>query len=204
MSSRTSAARREEILAAGERVIRARGPERATIDEVVAAAGIAKGTFYLYFRSKADLLAALRSRFAELVVAAASIEAQPERSGEWPARARHLVEVIADTHLENADLYRALFAESASGGMSGAEEQWSDEIVRRLTRFIEAGVAADAFAVADAEATALLFFHAVHGLVHEALRRPEVLDRRRVLAAADDLVVRALARVSAPAAAVDR
>lgn len=198
MSARTSVARREEILAAGERVIRARGPERATVDEIVAAAGVAKGTFYLYFRSKADLLAALRSRFAELVVAAASVEAQPERSGEWLDRARHLVEVIADTHLENAELYKALFAESASAGMSGAEEQWSDEIVRLLTRFIEAGGAADAFVVADAEATALLLFHGVHGLLHEALRRPEYLERRRVLAAANVLVARALTGDAAP------
>jgi AcrR family transcriptional regulator len=199
-----SAGRREEILAAGERVIRARGPEGATVDEVAVAAGVAKGTFYLYFHSKGDLLAALRNRFAELVVAAAVVQAEPERSGEWLVRARRLVEVIADTHLENAELYRALFAESSSGGMNGAEGQWSDEIVRLLARFIDAGAAAGAFAVADAEATALLLFHGVHGLLHEALRRPEAFDRPRVLAAADDVVARALTGNSVPAHARGR
>ncbi len=44
--------RQGEILAAARRVFARRGFEAATLDEIAAAAGLAKGTLYLYFDSK--------------------------------------------------------------------------------------------------------------------------------------------------------
>ena len=52
--------RREALLAAAQRVLTTQGVEKATIDDVTAAAGMAKGTFYLYFQSKSDLVAAMQ------------------------------------------------------------------------------------------------------------------------------------------------
>ena len=50
-----------EILAAARKVFAVRGFNEATVDEIAAAAGIAKGTVYLYFSSKKDIyLAALK------------------------------------------------------------------------------------------------------------------------------------------------
>lgn len=60
------------------RLFRERGMRSVSIDEIVQAAGIAKGTFYLYFRTKDELLAkmaeAVIGRMAEAVEAAAQAE----------------------------------------------------------------------------------------------------------------------------------
>src|SRR5262245_48459401 len=51
--------RRDQLLAAAREVIAALGFERLSVGEVVKAAGLSRSTFYGYFASKDDLLAAL-------------------------------------------------------------------------------------------------------------------------------------------------
>jgi TetR/AcrR family fatty acid metabolism transcriptional regulator len=56
-----------EILDAARKVFATRGFSEATVDEIAAEAGIAKGTVYLYFSSKKDIyLAALKHGLIEL------------------------------------------------------------------------------------------------------------------------------------------
>ncbi len=66
--------RSSEIMMGAARLFRERGIKSVSIDEIVQAAGIAKGTFYLYFRTKDELLAkmaeAVIARMAEAVAAA--------------------------------------------------------------------------------------------------------------------------------------
>src|SRR5918999_5432501 len=57
--------RRDQILDAAEQVLVRRGLAAATMAEVAEAAAVAKGTVYLYFESKAELLAGLRARHFE-------------------------------------------------------------------------------------------------------------------------------------------
>jgi AcrR family transcriptional regulator len=57
-----------EILAAARKVFATRGFSDATVDEIAATAGIAKGTVYLYFPSKKDIyIAALKHGKTELM-----------------------------------------------------------------------------------------------------------------------------------------
>jgi AcrR family transcriptional regulator len=105
-------ARRAAILAAARHVFAANGFGDTTIDEIAQAAGIAKGTVYLYFRSKRELYrAALTSGISELtsIVAVRVAEA---RTLEQKVRA--YVEARAgyfDTHREFFKLYLAELAE---------------------------------------------------------------------------------------------
>lgn len=54
--------RRQDILDAAERLFRAQPEALASMDELAAAAGVAKGTLYLYFPSKEEVLVALHER----------------------------------------------------------------------------------------------------------------------------------------------
>lgn len=47
---------REKIVSAAMELFAKKGFDRTTVDEIVAKAGVAKGTFYLYFKSKDDLI----------------------------------------------------------------------------------------------------------------------------------------------------
>jgi AcrR family transcriptional regulator len=58
LRDRKKAATREAIFAAAVRLFSERGFDRPTIDEIAAAAGTGKGTFYNYFSSKEDILVA--------------------------------------------------------------------------------------------------------------------------------------------------
>lgn len=51
--------RRAEIIQAAHRLFQSRGYSVTSVDEIVREAQVAKGTFYYYFKSKADILEAL-------------------------------------------------------------------------------------------------------------------------------------------------
>ena len=56
-----------EILAAARKIFATKGFRDATVDDIAAEAGIAKGTVYLYYPSKKEMyLAALKQGLAEL------------------------------------------------------------------------------------------------------------------------------------------
>src|SRR5262245_26818389 len=56
---KSPAVRREEILAVASELFRSLGYQHTTVEAIIRQAGIAKGTFYYYFPSKADVLAAI-------------------------------------------------------------------------------------------------------------------------------------------------
>jgi len=59
MSKQSDPKHREDILRAARQVFRERGYEKARMEDVARLAGVAKGTVYLYFRSKLAILEAL-------------------------------------------------------------------------------------------------------------------------------------------------
>ncbi|MDI6852659.1 MAG: TetR/AcrR family transcriptional regulator [Deltaproteobacteria bacterium] len=60
-----TAFRTREILTAAREVMERLGVEAATMDEIAQTAGIAKGTIYLYFQGKEELIQALMSQVGE-------------------------------------------------------------------------------------------------------------------------------------------
>jgi len=62
--------RKNEILDAAYALIFSRGYEQTTIEAIIGETGIAKGTFYHYFKSKLDLLDSLIERMTDKVVEA--------------------------------------------------------------------------------------------------------------------------------------
>ncbi len=60
----TESPTRDKLLEAGDEIMRAKGYVAATVDEICAAAGVTKGSFFHYFKSKEDLGKVLIERFA--------------------------------------------------------------------------------------------------------------------------------------------
>ena len=59
-----------ELLAIARAILAEKGFEATTVSEIVTRAGVAQGTFYLYFPSKIALIAALNQEMNEHIVAA--------------------------------------------------------------------------------------------------------------------------------------
>ncbi|NLK96814.1 MAG: TetR/AcrR family transcriptional regulator [Epulopiscium sp.] len=60
--------RRTEILDTAERLFHIKGYDKCTVNDILNAIGIAKGTFYHYFKSKEEVLDGIVSRYKEIVV----------------------------------------------------------------------------------------------------------------------------------------
>ncbi len=61
------AERRQQILTVAREVFARRGYHQTTVDDIVAEAGVARGTFYLYFEDKRAVFSDLVDRFAQLL-----------------------------------------------------------------------------------------------------------------------------------------
>ena len=59
--------RRQELIDAAVAVFSAKGVAAASVDDIVRAAGVAKGTFYLYFATKDDAVNAVAASMVERV-----------------------------------------------------------------------------------------------------------------------------------------
>jgi AcrR family transcriptional regulator len=91
--------RRSQLLAAARAVFARKGYEEATVSEIVGRAGVAQGTFYLYFPGKESLAGAfaevLSERFAE---AAAERSARCRSFDTALIRVFEAAYVVADEH----------------------------------------------------------------------------------------------------------
>lgn len=59
--------RKKEILDTAERLFRIKGYEKCTIMDIIEKIGIAKGTFYHYFKSKQEVLDAVVLRYVDII-----------------------------------------------------------------------------------------------------------------------------------------
>lgn len=60
--------RRSEILDIAEKLFHIKGYDKCTINDILKEVGIAKGTFYHYFKSKEEVLDAIVSRYKDVVI----------------------------------------------------------------------------------------------------------------------------------------
>jgi AcrR family transcriptional regulator len=153
MSTRRSAGpdKASEIIASAARLFREKGVKAVSVDEIVQGAGVAKGTFYLYFKTKDDLLEKLTNALVEQIAQAAETADAVEAGTidrfaaavlamQGAGRSQHhLVEAL--NHPENSALH----------------ELANVALVRRvapvLAAIVEQGRREGAFDVEDAEAT---------------------------------------------------
>ncbi|MFI6291541.1 TetR/AcrR family transcriptional regulator [Nonomuraea sp. NPDC050790] len=157
--------RRAQLLDAAEALLLRAGVEALTVDDVTAAAGVAKGTFYLHFSSKDDLIGSLRDRYAERFAArqllAAGLAAGAERIERW------LLAGITE-YLSDLRLHEVLFHSSARPRRPGPNAA----VEAIVTLLKEAGAA-----VPDPEATALVLYHVMHGAAEHIHHCPGDRDR---------------------------
>ncbi|WP_296599189.1 TetR/AcrR family transcriptional regulator [Phenylobacterium sp.] len=177
-------ARRLEIVEAAERLLQAHGP-RVRVEDVVREAGVAKGTFFLYFPTWDDLLDTVRQRLVAEFDAASPLPTEVDGPIDWMA----LLDLHAAAYIDFASarqgIGQALFHSDFAERRSQA-----DNAVVRLSAVIRAGQEAEAFGPVDPEPTALLLFAALD----EAARAVAGgRDREAIVAALRLLLRRTLA-----------
>lgn len=108
---------KQQILEAARKVISLKGFAGARISDIVAKAGLAQGTFYLYFKSKQDVVAQLAQ---DITVSQTERIAAFEQIGSTMTRSEFIEKIYAvfDSYMhffkENADIMRVLAGEVSS------------------------------------------------------------------------------------------
>lgn len=153
--------RRRELMDAGERVLLDKGFSLATVDDITRSAGVAKGTFYLYFDSKQALVTALRERFIEGCRERIDAFAARLPVGDWGGRLDAWVEGGICHYLDHLELHDVIFH-------AGQEERGSmaqSALVTEFADLIRAGAGAQAWRVDNPELMSLFLFFGLHGIV---------------------------------------
>ena len=200
--ARRKHARPTEIVDAALRLFAERGFAATKLEDVATAAGIGKGTIYLYFPTKEELFrAVVRQAVLPNLEAAAALAADPERS------AADILRGLAERFLTLLDsdltaIPKLVVAES--GNFPAIAQFYADTVLRRAFALIEGiltrGMQRGEFRQMDAHATLPLFaapFLLLALWKHSLGRHTDLaFDPRAVAEAHLDILLRGLAAES--------
>lgn len=172
--------RRQELLRAARDVFAKKGYHDAKVEDVCAAAGVAKGTYYLYFKDKRAVLEELvDGLFVRL--AAAILRVDPGL--DVPAQVQHNIRAIVAVFLDDPALTRILLSYAA--GLDPAfVKKVADfyEIVRRqLGDALRDGQALGIVAPGDADFYATLTLGALKEVLLEASNDTKPRHREEIV-----------------------
>lgn len=183
-------ARRAALVSAAASVFAARGVANTAVSDVVKAAGVAQGTFYLYFDSKDDVVMAVAERFGEGMVE--HIERAVAKPG---SSAIEKLLALRDTFTGAAAVASApeLIDIMHRPGNRTIHDRFTEHLMPQLVaiveRIVEQGVAESSFAVPDTHAAA---WFVVGGLQSAERSGASLAEMPAALAAVTELALRAL------------
>jgi AcrR family transcriptional regulator len=148
-----TAFRTREIMAAARSLLERRAPEAMTMEEIAAAAGVAKGTLYLYFQSKDDLIQALITQVGENIIR--DLEAALVAPGTPPEKLIRLVSVLME-YLNRERLLFPIYARELVQGEGESRDgfrhrfqELEEQFVTLVTDLFAEGIAAGQFIPAN-------------------------------------------------------
>jgi AcrR family transcriptional regulator len=160
--------RRRELIAAARRLFLERGFSQTSVAAIVREAGVAQGTFYLYFKSKQALLPHLRAEVLRHYLRAFEESA---RARAKPADAR-LVAALTRIHAimaEQVPLIRVLREATSSEEIERLLLEGRETLSRPLAELIATGRDDGSFVVDDDRMAAHLALALLDDLLFESL-----------------------------------
>ncbi|HTK09326.1 MAG TPA: TetR/AcrR family transcriptional regulator [Ktedonobacteraceae bacterium] len=137
-------ATRRKILDAAEEVFGEQGYYEASIAEITRRAGVAQGTYYIYFHSKREIFAELVNDIGERLraemraaIAGAANRIEVERRGfeaffQFVARHRRIYSIVQEAERVTPEAFYAYYHKISQGYIRGLQEAMGDGSVRNL------------------------------------------------------------------------
>jgi AcrR family transcriptional regulator len=148
-----TAFRTREILRAARQLLEERGLEAMTMEEIAGVAGVAKGTLYLYFQSKDDLIEALITQVAENILR--DLESNLMAPGTPADKLPRMVSVLLG-YLNRERMLFPIYARELLGGRRESRpgfwrryQEMEERFVTLVTRLFTEGIAAGQFIPAN-------------------------------------------------------
>lgn len=172
-----------------ERLFLQRGVGATTVDQITSDAAVAKGTFYLYFSSKEEILAALRNRFAQDLLSTIEAGIAEKAENDWKGKLAAWARSSVAGYLGSIRLHDIVFFEFRPPSREGLT---NNIIIDHLSGLLQAGVDAKAWSVDEPRFTAVFLFSGFHGIVDAAYSRDKQVNRSRLAHKLQQLCFRAV------------
>ena len=152
--------RRADLLDGARSAFVAKGVAAATLEDITTAAGVSKGLFWQYFRSKDDVVAALQHEYSAQF--AGAVRAAVAGVPDWPGKLDACVQACFDQFQLEKELHDVLFRHPAHATAGPGDEPAHHVLVEAIRALLADGTAAGAFDVADPEVVAYLLYATMH------------------------------------------
>ena len=158
--------RLNELMNAAEKLFASKGVESTTINDIVEEAQVAKGTFYHYFSSKADMLAALRQRYTNQFLMSLEEAVDVCAQDDWVGRLRAWIHASVVTYVKTYRTHDIVYTNHHHHNRSNPEK---NAILDQLLEIIEGGRAAGVWSPDQPRVVALLIYSGVHGATDDII-----------------------------------
>jgi len=182
-------ARRAELVSAAASLFSERGVAKTTVSDIVKVAGVAQGTFYLYFDSKDEVVLAVVERMGEAMIDGAA--ARVEAGQSVVDKLLILRDLLSDVGSEPgaAELIELMHRPENRALHDRFAEDLTPRFVPLVEEIVEQGVAEGVFNVEDTRAAA---WFVLAGLQSVELAGTAVPEMPAALAKATGFALRAL------------
>lgn len=132
--------RRSQLLTAAREVFSKKGYHAATVDDITKAAGVAKGTFYLYFQEKREVYYEVVRTFLDLVKEAGRSVATEHSGGpdEYAKRSAAAAQKILELFRDNQEVAKLAYRESM--GLDAELEKMIRDFYREIAQVEAANI----------------------------------------------------------------
>jgi AcrR family transcriptional regulator len=170
--------KRQSIQDAVIRLICNEGLKSVTMERVAQEVGIAKGTVYLHYRDKQELLDAVKE--SALTPVMRSVDEILRGGGTADQKLRAYATSYLSYFDEHRDLFRVLIYEREVTGVKGRRYQSEryQHLVQETSRVVGEGIRSGAFRQVDAHNVAAMFIESMFALMNQRLRsdKPAPVD----------------------------
>lgn len=186
------AERQTELLDAAQELFIEKGITATTIEEITNRAGVAKGSFYLHYKSKDDVVIGLQDRFAAHF--SARLTTAIAAKADWGDKLDALVNAFYVGYQREVELHDVLYY---SPPVARRERPPQGTLpVEVIASLLAEGAELGEYQVDNVELTAVLVYHAIHGAFEEQWKHGRRPSKAAIVRAAQQLVRRAAGRGS--------
>jgi len=172
---------------AAERLFLEKGSEQTAIEEITRGAGVAKGTFYLHFSSKTDILEALRTRLVQKLLDGIAAEIAGQQRHDWRGKLAAWSRACCFGYLDAARLHHLVFVAAPPPTREGLTR---NILIDHLAELLATGADEKAWSIDDPRFTAVFLFNALHGVVNQSGVAEERPGHRALLRATEEHFLR--------------
>jgi len=150
--------RKEEIIKAASNLFSQKSYHDVTMDQIAGEVGVAKGTIYLYFKSKENLYLGILEHTFETIESI--LEREIAKEDPAPQKLKKILRLIFQFYFQNMDVLRILTRDETRLIREHFEftEHWRHRRIKLYRKVLEKGIKEGSFRSANTELMALIIF----------------------------------------------